>query len=459
MPDLVCPFCAKIDCTSEYNLKRHVAACSKRFTAYDDDESVNESDKKIPRFASLKNDDDYESDNNNHMPMEEDDDAYIENFNSDNERDSNVGIIGDENSDDESSNRTLNDDSSTICNDEEEEEQYDFDEWFEEQKNIHENRSEKSNDKEDNFVKFLDNITSNSLMDYENEMTKKTQHLPPIPPEMQDAIQLLSLLNTSKASFSLYEKIVKWRQSCKSAIEDKKMPTRKEVLKFLTNRYKVSGLMPQKKPCTLPSIGLDIDVPVHPFLGCIYSLLTSPELMKSDNLIFKDLENLSYVPPLDDYKCYDEVDSGTAYHLFQQKIAEKENAVQIPLIFFSDGTVVDKAGRHSFEPFMFTLGIFKQSLRTKPMAWRNLGFTRGNPKTKFSNADKERGKQNVHKYGQKDPRHVPDNHRDFHAQVRTLLQELLLIQELEDGIRWQFTIDGVKQGKVYHLFFQFYFHG
>ena len=93
---------------------------------------------------------------------------------------------------------------------------------------------------------------------------------------MQDAIQLLSLLNTSKASFSLYEKIVKWRQSSKFAMENKKMPTRKEVLKFLTNCYKVS-LMPQKKPCTLPSIGLDIDVPVHPFLGCIYSLLTSPE--------------------------------------------------------------------------------------------------------------------------------------------------------------------------------------
>jgi len=84
--------------------------------------------------------------------------------------------------------------------------------------------------------------------------------------------------------------------------------------------------------------------------------------------------------------------------------------------------------------FLFTLGIFKQALRTKPMAWRNLGFTGGNPKTKFSNADKKRGKQNVHKYGQKDPRHVPDNHKDFHAKVRTLLQELLLIQELEDHI-------------------------
>jgi len=81
------------------------------------------------------------------------------------------------------------------------------------------------------------------------------------------------------------------------------MPARKEVLKFLTKHYKVSGLMAQKKPCTLPSIGLDsIDVPVHSFLWCIYSLLTSPELMKSENLIFKDIENLSYVPPSDDYK-------------------------------------------------------------------------------------------------------------------------------------------------------------
>jgi len=44
---------------------------------------------------------------------------------------------------------------------------------------------------------------------------------------MQDAIQLLSLLNISKASFSIYEKIVKWRQSSKSATENKKMPTRK----------------------------------------------------------------------------------------------------------------------------------------------------------------------------------------------------------------------------------------
>jgi len=106
--------------------------------------------------------------------MQEDDDAYIQNFNSDNESDSNVGIIADQNSDDESTNKTLNDDSSTISNNEEEGEQYDFDEWFEEQMDIHDNISEKSSGREDNhFVQFLNNITGNSLMDYDDEITKE----------------------------------------------------------------------------------------------------------------------------------------------------------------------------------------------------------------------------------------------------------------------------------------------
>jgi len=140
-----------------------LAVCSKRFSAYDDNEPVNESDKQIPRFASLKNDNDYDSNNKDLMPMQEDDDAYIQNFNSDNESDINVGSIADQNSDDESTNRSLRDDSSTIFNDEEEGKQYDFDEWFEKQMDIHDNISEKFSGKGDNFVQFLDSITSNTL--------------------------------------------------------------------------------------------------------------------------------------------------------------------------------------------------------------------------------------------------------------------------------------------------------
>jgi len=45
MANLVCTFCGKIDSTSEYALKRHLAVCSKRFSAYGVNEPVNESDK------------------------------------------------------------------------------------------------------------------------------------------------------------------------------------------------------------------------------------------------------------------------------------------------------------------------------------------------------------------------------------------------------------------------------
>jgi len=136
--------------TSEYSLKRHLAVCSKRFSEYDDNEPVNESHKQIPRFASFKNDDDYASDNKALMPMQEDDDLYLQTINSDNERHSNVGSIADHNSNDDSSNVTLNDD--WFSNDEKEKEQYDLDEWFEEQMDIDENGSEQSTGKDYNFV-------------------------------------------------------------------------------------------------------------------------------------------------------------------------------------------------------------------------------------------------------------------------------------------------------------------
>ena len=53
------------------HFEKAFAICSKRYNAYYDDESVNKSDKQIPRFASLKNDDDYDSDNKDNMPMQE----------------------------------------------------------------------------------------------------------------------------------------------------------------------------------------------------------------------------------------------------------------------------------------------------------------------------------------------------------------------------------------------------
>jgi len=107
--------------------------------------------------------------------MQDDGDVYIPTINSDNESGTFVDNSSYQNKDDDSDNETLHEEPKGKSDDEEEEEQFEFDEWFVEE------------------------------MDYENEMTK-TQHLPPIPLEMQDASQLLSLSITSKASFHCMRK-------------------------------------------------------------------------------------------------------------------------------------------------------------------------------------------------------------------------------------------------------------
>jgi len=60
---------------------------------------------------------------------------------------------------------------------------------------------------------------------------------------------------------------------------------RKEVIMFLISCYKVSGLVSKK---LVLYYQLDwILVFLSIFLGCIYSLLTSPELMKSQKIDFQ----------------------------------------------------------------------------------------------------------------------------------------------------------------------------
>jgi len=92
--------------------------------------------------------------------------------------------------------------------------------------------------------------------------------------------------------------------------------------------------------------------------------------MKSDNLLFNDINDLSKVLPFS--KNYSEINTGLAYHSFQQKIQHFRNAVQIPMLLFIDGTAIDWACRHSQTPVMFTLGIFNQLLHNRSKAWWNV---------------------------------------------------------------------------------------
>jgi len=73
---------------------------------------------------------------------------YIQTINSDNESEICVDTIPYQNKDDDSDNETIYKEPKGNSDDEKEEEQYDFDKWFKEQMDIHQNRSVKTTGKE-----------------------------------------------------------------------------------------------------------------------------------------------------------------------------------------------------------------------------------------------------------------------------------------------------------------------
>jgi len=208
------------------------------------------------------------------------------------------------------------------------------------------------------------------------------------------------------------------------------LPSQEKVIKMMEHRHNLKCIAPVKTKVTLPSINLPIEIPINPLLGCIYSLLSDENLMRSNNLIFADPNNPSQNTPYNGK--YNEINSGLAYQSFQKSIENINNAVPIPIIFFIDGTAIDRACRHSQTPVMMTLGIFKQCLRNKSVAWRNLGFVKNNVKQHYSQQQINEANRQNRKYPKNHDCYVPDTHNDWHTQIRCIMNDLSRIQKKEE---------------------------
>jgi len=213
---------------------------------------------------------------------------------------------------------------------------------------------------------YLDTIEEGRLLEYFHyTQSRKLQKELPISESMTAAIELLTILKNAKASLILYNKIVDWVLHCKASITKECLPQREKVMKFVSYRYNLSCLKPKEHECILPSIGLPIKVPVTLAQGCIYSLLSCPELMKAKHLLWENPLNPSFITAFElssKDRVYGPVTSGMAYHSYCQSKAHIPNAVIIPIIIFTDGTFIDVHGRHTQEPVMFTLGIFNDAV-------------------------------------------------------------------------------------------------
>ena len=236
---------------------------------------------------------------------------------------------------------------------------------------------------EEDAIEFPPNCDPSLLQQYiEHEQNKQNQNTSD--DILTAASELLHLLNLAKAPLYLFDEIIKWikRSIYKYNIDFKHVKgfSRKIIIEKGRNKFDMKGLLPSITKVHLTTTNEQIDVVIHDFKQCLYSLLTDDHLMKPENLILSDDNQLSFVPSKR-YQIIDDIHTGKCYKMAYQKyIQNPDQELLCPIIFFIDKTHTDIHGRLCLEPVQFTLGIFNRDTRDKAKSWRTLGYIPNIPK-------------------------------------------------------------------------------
>ena len=248
---------------------------------------------------------------------------------------------------------------------------------------------------------------------------QESHHLVPFNNELKVHTQLVTLMQANNIPFQMFPKFMKWRQDAEDmegSLNFQAGNSRESVLKELKTRYGLND-KPTTTTYTLPHSQQKVQITTHDFTEQLYSLLTDPELMKDENLLFCD-DDVFGVPSESkspDFMMNDVID-GSVYqmaHKIHVKVRNRDIVIA-PLVFV-DKSFVDVKGRLCIEPVSFTLSCYTKEARKLPSAWRPLGF--------------------INNMSQLTTKIVLERSRDYHFILKKCLQSLIQVQHT-DGIDW-----------------------
>ena len=188
------------------------------------------------------------------------------------------------------------------------------------------------------------------------------------------------LMQTNSTPLHLFDDMLKWayKWSCQSAFNDLLMQRKNVILGFQRRLDLLPKFGETVLQVQLPSSpGSLLPVTVHSFLDGLYSLLTDPEVMHDDHLLFHNNDPFSFPPDeFDDPEyLYSDVYDGSLFQEgYYEYIKDPSLDVLCGVILFIDKTHIDSKGRFTLEPVSFTLGIFTKEFRSKSKAWHTLGY-------------------------------------------------------------------------------------
>ena len=192
---------------------------------------------------------------------------------------------------------------------------------------------------------------------------------------------MLIILKQAKAPLYLFDQIWKWTKQSAQVYNfnfaSAENVSRSHCLKTIKNNFDMNEMEPIKKSIILEGPKQEIDVIVHKFEHCLYSLLSDKILMDPSNLLMPgDHAQSNLANNKNKKQMINDIDSGSVFQNASKAFTRNTNNNELlcPIIFFIDKTHLDVQGRLCLEQIRFTLGIFNRETRNNPNAWRTLGY-------------------------------------------------------------------------------------
>ena len=254
-------------------------------------------------------------------------------------------------------------------------------------------------------------------------------------------LELYNLLKKASAPKYLFDKLIQWGKAhgpelCMNHGIQMRKTFIKNVGEKLYGKHFFRCSKPKQTNLLLPS-GRHIPVTTFSMRTCIASILLDKTLMDPKNLLL-DVDD-PFTPQTQN-GILDDLNSGWWHKETSLDICTHPNRdILLPLVFFIDGTVLDKLGKLSVEPVSFTLGILNRKTRNLPQAWRTLGYIED-----FSNIVRANQEQSAKKVN-------PKTHlQDYHAMMEHILKDLQDLQGKDNGFAWNLQIGA----KTYNVVFK-----
>ncbi len=237
---------------------------------------------------------------------------------------------------------------------------------------------------------------------------------------IQSQIDLLIILKQAKTPLYLFDQIWNWTQqsATKYNINFASVDnvSRNNCLKTLKKCFDMNDLEPIKKTIKLKGSNQLVDVIIHKFEHCLYSLLNDDVLMDASNLLISlDTQNNNNEKKINKSSVLNDIDTGSVFQKAKEAVKKIHiDAELCPILFFIDKTHTDVQGRLCLEQIRFTLGIFNRETRNNPNAWRTLGYIADQSYIKTKN--------------------TYEKNQDYHHMISVILEDFKILQK--ELIEW-----------------------